>query len=155
MTFNPMILPAKAYKAYKLGVGAWPLVVQRAVEQGVRGINCLTDIVFYLHHPELGGRPIASGETGLIDEWKRLRILVRQRAPAHSGFQNGMDILGISWSAPSTANADYQNGTVFLGTSWNPPPFLLDSQFRGGVRVSTDSAYGGPDKAKYDLTISR
>jgi len=80
MTFNPAFLPGRTYKAYKFGVGAWSLVVQTAIEEGVRDIDCLTDIMFYLHHPELRGRPLESGETGMIDQWKHFRETIRPLA---------------------------------------------------------------------------
>jgi hypothetical protein len=76
MAFNPKSLPSKVYEAYELGIGAWPLVVQIAVEKGISNPDRLTDIVFHLCHPELNGRDIVAGEESLVKEWKGWRANV-------------------------------------------------------------------------------
>ncbi len=77
MTFNPKKLPPTVYDAYKMGVSGWMLAVQRAIELGITDINKLTDMVFFVHHPELNGRPLKSDETKLISEWRDFRSLVK------------------------------------------------------------------------------
>src|SRR5205823_630259 len=43
---------------------------------GERNANRLTDIVFNARHRERGGRPVAAGETQLVQEWLRIRDTV-------------------------------------------------------------------------------
>jgi len=63
MSFDPKKLPSRVYEAFKLGAVAWPLVVQKAVAEGITDVDELASIVFYLNHPERNGRPISAGET--------------------------------------------------------------------------------------------
>jgi hypothetical protein len=87
MAFNPSTLPAAVRSAFQYGPIAWPLVVQEGIKAGITDVNKLTDIVFYLHHPERNGKPIQSGEQTLIDQWKSFRILVKpavEHAPPRS-----------------------------------------------------------------------
>jgi hypothetical protein len=79
MAFDPKKLPSKVYEAYKLGVMAWPLTIQEALESDILDLNKLTDIVFYLHHPELVGRSLAANDTALIRKWKLYRGLIASR----------------------------------------------------------------------------
>lgn len=76
MAFDPKTLPPSVGSAFKHGPVAWMLVVQKAGEAGIRDVNKLTDIVFYLHHPERIGRPLAPTETKLINHWKGFRTLI-------------------------------------------------------------------------------
>ena len=68
-----MTLPGPVLEAYKRGVGAWPVVVNRAIESGISDANVIGNIVFYLHHPERIGYPLKADETSLIQEWKTHR----------------------------------------------------------------------------------
>jgi hypothetical protein len=74
MAFNPKSLPSKVYEAYKLGIGAWPLVLQRAIEAGIKSSSSLADIIYHLNHPDRVGYPIKADETDLINEWKAWRV---------------------------------------------------------------------------------
>jgi hypothetical protein len=56
MSFDPSKLPTAVYQAYRQGPMAWPLVVDKAIGAGIRDVNALTDIVFFLHHSERAGR---------------------------------------------------------------------------------------------------
>jgi len=77
MAFNPTSLPASVYEAYKHGPMYWPWVVERAHLAGITNPDKIADIVFYLHHPERVGRPLESGESALIKEWKGFRYLIK------------------------------------------------------------------------------
>ena len=76
MPFDPKQLPPGVYAAFRQGPVAWPLVVQRALHATIFDITKLTDMVFYLHHPERIGHPLKPFETKLINEWKAFRTLI-------------------------------------------------------------------------------
>lgn len=82
MAFDPKLLPAKVYEAFDLGPGAWPLVVERAIEAKITDVDKIANMVFYMHHPERLGRPLTADETTLIKEWKAFRTLVKPRVEA-------------------------------------------------------------------------
>ena len=86
MSFDPKKLPSKVYEAYKMGVMAWPLVIQEALDAGILDLNKLTDIVFYLHYPDLRGRSLTADDSELIKKWKLYRGLVASR---HAGYMRG------------------------------------------------------------------
>lgn len=77
MKFNPKILPYNVKKIYKLGPLAWIYVIRVAINEGISDIDFLTDIAFYLHHPELKGRSLEIGETDLIESWTSFRSLIK------------------------------------------------------------------------------
>ena len=79
MAFNPMTLPGPVLEAYNWGVGAWPVVVQRAINAGITDANEIGNMVFYLHHPDRIGYPLQAGETSLIQEWKTHRDYAKSR----------------------------------------------------------------------------
>ncbi len=81
-SFELQKLPKSVYEAYKLGAMAWPLVLDKALQSGLRSMDRLTDIVFHLHHPERRGRPLAPDESRLISEWKNFRALIGPRVAA-------------------------------------------------------------------------
>ena len=100
MPFNPKELPVSVQSAFNIGPIAWPLVLERSLMSGIRDITKLTDIIFYLHHPERIGNPLKPHETKLIDQWKGFRTLVRQRAPRYvspfiSNLIEGTDVPGF------------------------------------------------------------
>ena len=77
MSFHPKQLPTTVRRAFQEGPIAWIFIVKTAIQENIRDINKLTDMVFYLHNPELIGRQLRVGETKLIAEWKRYRALIR------------------------------------------------------------------------------
>lgn len=81
MAFHPEHLPTTVYDIYKCGPVAWILVVQSAVQVRITNIDTLTNIAFYLHHPELDGRPLRKDETKLITQWKAFRTLIKPIVP--------------------------------------------------------------------------
>lgn len=85
MSFNPSKLPPNVYAAYKMGAMAWPLVVEKGIQAGITDTDRLTDIVFYLHHPERNGRPLEAREAGLITQWKNFRSIIAPRLRGRSG----------------------------------------------------------------------
>lgn len=81
MTFDPKTLPPSVQEAYRHGAGAWPVVVKKAIEAGIQDINKLTDIVFFLHHPDRNGRAISPSESKMIEEWKGFRSSIQPMIP--------------------------------------------------------------------------
>ena len=51
-----------------------------ALRIGIRDENRLTNIAFYLHHPERHGKPLTPEESKLVEQWKAFRTLVRYMA---------------------------------------------------------------------------
>lgn len=54
--------PATVRTAIGMGALAWPLAVQRALYYGIRDLNKLTDLAFFMHFPELNGAPVQKGD---------------------------------------------------------------------------------------------
>lgn len=79
MAFDPKTLPTRVYNAFELGPLAWPLVIEEAIKEQMTDVNELTDIVFYLHHPDRIGDPLGQDDVGLISEWKAFRRLIKAR----------------------------------------------------------------------------
>lgn len=69
--------PKELRDFFHLGAMYWMQVVQKAKEIGFGNLDMLTDFVFHMHHPELHGRPIYSGETGLANEWTGFRSVIK------------------------------------------------------------------------------
>jgi hypothetical protein len=69
--------------------------IQRAVQQGSRDENQLTDMIFNARHPERHGRRLQPSEQGLVQEWLKIRdSLVRPAlrnvaGPAAAGARQG------------------------------------------------------------------
>lgn len=95
MTFNPKLLPPTLYEAYKKGPTSWVFVIKTAIELGIRNSDKLTDIVFYLHHPELKGRQLRVGETKLIESWKLFRFLIKLLVPISGKTPVGSKVRNI------------------------------------------------------------
>jgi hypothetical protein len=76
MPFDPRSLPPGVQAAFRQGALAWPLVLQKALDATIFNLNKLTDIIFYLHHPERIGRPLQPHETKLINQWKGFRTMI-------------------------------------------------------------------------------
>jgi hypothetical protein len=81
--FRPASLPPSVREAFGMGALVWPFAVQRAVIAGVSNLDDLTNIVFYMHHPERiragAGLALSPGEPGfdkLRNEWKAFRTLI-------------------------------------------------------------------------------
>jgi hypothetical protein len=45
-------LPPQVQEAFRMGTLAWPLAVRRAIDAGIMNLSDLTNIVFFMHHPE-------------------------------------------------------------------------------------------------------
>jgi len=82
--FRVANLPFKVRDAFSKGPLAWPLAVHRAIEAGRSNLEDLTDMVFFMHHPERilsgTGRALDAQEPQfekLRKEWKAWRTLVR------------------------------------------------------------------------------
>ena len=70
-------LPPRLRQAFEAGSSGWKNVIHWAKQFGLVDLNFLTDLIFHLSHPELGGRDIRPGETELANEWKAIREKVR------------------------------------------------------------------------------
>jgi hypothetical protein len=93
--------PVAAGTSFALGAAA-----ATAIAAGMRDENALTNLVFAARHPELGGRSIRTGETGLAAEWLQIRdTLVR---PALRGL--GTPAGGSAAGQPRT--------TSWLSSAW-------------------------------------
>lgn len=77
MAFSPKKLSPTIYDLYKKGVGHWVLTVNSAIAVGYRDLDLLTNIVFYLHYPDLKGRPLKAEEKALINSWQAFRTIVK------------------------------------------------------------------------------
>lgn len=89
--FRVASLPSGVREVFATAV-FWPLAVQRAIAAGQRNLDQLTNIAFFMHHPEriVGGigRALDLGEpqfAKLSAEWKGLRTLVAPMLKAPSG----------------------------------------------------------------------
>jgi hypothetical protein len=81
--FRVAALAPDVRAAFSMGAIAWPLAVRRAIGSGVKSLDDLTNIVFFMHHPERvvagSGRALSPGEprfAALRKEWKAFRALV-------------------------------------------------------------------------------
>ena len=81
---------------------------------GERDANRLTDIIFNARHRERAGRPIASGETALAQEWRWIRDNVVASAAADRSR-------GARRAAVGRAGRNACGGTVRAGDSRRPP----------------------------------
>ncbi|WP_370402053.1 hypothetical protein [Sulfitobacter sp. JB4-11] len=86
--------PASVQQAIAMGLGAWPLAVQRAIDAGIRDADRLADLAFWIHVPDLGGRsiPMNHGRTKQwVALWKSLRKSVTSilRAAPPAGGPGG------------------------------------------------------------------
>ncbi|MGB7068082.1 MAG: hypothetical protein WBD22_01175 [Pyrinomonadaceae bacterium] len=93
-----MRLPGPVLEAYKLGVGAWPQVVQRAIAANITDANEIGNMVFYLHHPDRIGYPLQPGETALIQEWKRHRDYANTRIAIAKRNSTSYSEESLSWN---------------------------------------------------------
>lgn len=143
--FRLAALPRGVRDAFAIGVLAWPLAVQRAIAAGRRNLDDLTNIVFFMHHPErvVGGvgRAIDPGEPQfavLSREWKAFRTLVqplvRPSAPAPSKATPGTG---------STAALRYGVPGGVIGSPFDNKRKGAYTGYHLGIDVSTSSARGG------------
>jgi len=84
--------PAATRTTFHQGAILWPLAVTQAIDGGIKSVDELTNLVFFMHHPER-----MTGETGraidpkeadfkrLADEWTGFRIMVKPILKAPSG----------------------------------------------------------------------
>lgn len=76
MNFHPTKLPAPMQAVWMQGPSYWRELALAAAHVGLYDIDYVTSAVFYLRHPERGYRRIEASETGLVQEWKALRVTV-------------------------------------------------------------------------------
>jgi hypothetical protein len=74
-------LPSAVYDVFAQGPFYWMLLVRTAVDKEIYDVDRLASVVFYLHHPERGGRKIDLSETEAITEWKNWRTLIDPMVP--------------------------------------------------------------------------
>lgn len=66
----------------------WPTVVKAAINEGVRDVDAVTDIIFYTHHPELIGSALSEKQSNydaLSGEWLAWRGVARSSIAGLSG----------------------------------------------------------------------
>jgi len=76
-------LPSDVQTTFRQGAILWPLAVKRAIAAGIMSLEDLTDMVFFMHHPERlkAGIGLPLGTTDpqfskLAAEWKGWRALI-------------------------------------------------------------------------------
>lgn len=84
MAFHPEHLPKTVCEFYKKGPLMWMAAVQAAIQVGIRNPDTLTNIVFYVHHPELEGRPLRKHETKLIADYNVFRTMIKAVTPVRN-----------------------------------------------------------------------
>ncbi len=82
--FSLAQFPADTRSTFHKGAILWPLAVTQAIGGGVKGVDDLTNLVFFMHHPErmIGttGRALDPKEADfqrLADEWTGFRTMVK------------------------------------------------------------------------------
>jgi hypothetical protein len=81
--FRLYTLPSQVRDAFNMGPLAWPLAVRRAIDAGIVNLSDLTNMVFFMHHPERisGGKGTALNPREpqfekLRKEWVAWRTLI-------------------------------------------------------------------------------
>ena len=75
-------LPADVLSEFSKGITNWMNHVRIAVNRGIDDVFELTDIVFFLHHPERMGRKIESWEKDAIKTWNVIRKTILDEFPS-------------------------------------------------------------------------
>ncbi len=84
MAFIVSSLPPSAramFLQYQKCPPLWPAVIRESYRVGITDLTELTDIAFFIHHPERGGRALSLSETALISEWKSYRTTIQSWMP--------------------------------------------------------------------------
>lgn len=108
MAFHPEHLPPTVYEIYKKGPSMWMFAVQAAIPYGITNSDTLTNMAFYMHHPELDGRPLRKDETKLIAEWKSFRTKIKPLVPIWVKVYSASEPINIS-SMSELTNNSYRN----------------------------------------------
>lgn len=157
--FRPASLPKPVREAMGMGALAWPLAVQRAIASGLRKLDELTNIVFFMHHPERMvagiGRALDSGErhfAALSNEWKAFRTLVRPllgpSAPAPRAPSP------VAPGTPSTTALRYGVPGGVIGSPFDNRRQGAYTGFHLGIDVSTSKASArGADDPRRGLPV--
>ena len=88
MAFAASTLPPSARALFEQAQKApplWPSVIRESYRVGIKDLNKLTDIAFFVHHPHRNGKAISAGENQLIKEWKGYRETIRSWMPGAGG----------------------------------------------------------------------
>ena len=78
-------LPADVITEFSKGVNNWMNHVRVAVKRGVTNLTDLTDLVFFLHHPERLGKKIEAWESEAAEAWKDFRRMIAREFPGLMG----------------------------------------------------------------------
>ncbi|MEZ5593494.1 MAG: hypothetical protein R3F53_23415 [Gammaproteobacteria bacterium] len=78
-------LPSEVVSAFSKGINNWISHVRIAVKHGITDVFDLTDIVFFLHHPERLGREIETWEQDAIKAWKDIQKRILAEFPQLRG----------------------------------------------------------------------
>lgn len=145
--FDPTFLPAETYRSFKLGPTAWASTIRSACREGINDIDCLADIVFYLNHPELEGRPLSLNDRMLVIQWQGFRSRVEREfvdftyqkiLRTSDGSVRGYDGSHRMWRS--------RNGHILDGSPISPDMWSwheaarysgFSPRFHGGLRVES------------------
>lgn len=72
MSFHFNSIPSAVLAIFK-GGASLILAVNAAVAVGITSSDTLTDIVFFLRHPERSGKPLTKSDSALIKEWLEIQ----------------------------------------------------------------------------------
>ena len=105
--FRLATLSGDVRAAFAMGPLAWPLAVKRAIASGLTNLVDLTDMVFFMHHPERltagVGAALRTSEpdfSRLSNEWKAWRTLVQPMLKATTPVTPATPAGGTRPSAP-------------------------------------------------------
>lgn len=76
------------------------------MDVGITNADKLTDIAFYLHYPDLEGRPLKLGETELVESWKNFRRLIKPLISAFGKKTKKPTISNLRQTGLSPMNAE-------------------------------------------------
>ncbi|MDH4084708.1 MAG: hypothetical protein OEU99_14275 [Nitrospira sp.] len=119
--FHVSQLPQKAIDVFNQGFALlWPVAVREAVEAQFKDVNVLTNMVFFMHHPERmsngTGKALKSSEpnfTKLAAEWNGFKTLIlpileNQKTETPSGTRTRIKQVG-AWCGASTLNSPHRD----------------------------------------------
>ena len=66
MAFDIKSIPDLVVKLFLAGTSQWTLGITLVANFGITSSDDLTDIVFFLRHPERGSKPLDAGETAVL-----------------------------------------------------------------------------------------
>lgn len=124
--FNLAKFPTDTRSTFHQGAILWPLAVTQAIDGGVKRIDDLTNLVFFMHHPERmtgnTGRALDPKEADfhrLADEWTAWRTMVKPMVAAPSSGSSSGSAEGVSLAEKFTdfVKDVRQSGSISLSAA--------------------------------------